>query len=158
MLYNFEEVRLTDLLEDIVVFAQQLSPSHQILVEDLKDIQDVTIQGDRNRLEQVLGNLISNAIKYSPTGSRIIINAESSATEVKIAITDFGIGISPENQEKVFHRYFRAEGKNFNFSGLGIGLYISAEIVRAHSGNLEVKSEPGKGSTFVLTLPQLRNE
>jgi two-component system, chemotaxis family, CheB/CheR fusion protein len=112
------------------------------------------IHADRERIRQVLDNLVSNAIKYSEQGSEIIIATRDLLDSVEITVKDSGIGIPAEAQGHIFERYFRVSDtmQRYN-SGLGLGLYISAEIIRQHHGTIRVESSPGKGSTFYVTLP-----
>jgi PAS domain S-box-containing protein len=111
------------------------------------------VMGDKDRLEQVLINLITNAIKFSPKAERVDIKIVSEQDTVTVHVRDYGIGIPKEHHHKVFDRFFRASYANNNFPGMGIGLYISHEIVRAHDGNIWVKSMPKRGSTFFVSLP-----
>jgi signal transduction histidine kinase len=111
------------------------------------------INGDRDRIGQVITNLISNAIKYSPHDEKIIITTSVDKTNVFLCIQDFGIGISKEKQGKVFNRFFRAGDADNTFAGLGLGLFISSEIVKRHGGRIWVESIKNKGSTFCFTLP-----
>ncbi|MGH7203187.1 MAG: sensor histidine kinase [Candidatus Levyibacteriota bacterium] len=105
--------------------------------------------GDKERIGQVLTNLISNAIKYSPHATKIVIDISAAA-----CVKDFGIGMSKNAQEKVFERFYRASGpNNQTFPGLGLGLYISSEIIKRLGGRIWVESVKGKGSTFCFTLP-----
>lgn len=115
--------------------------------------QSAEIEGDKFRLEQVLVNLLSNAIKYSPAGADIIIKTEQLDGNIKVSVTDFGKGIAPEMIPHLFERYFRVESTSQNVSGLGIGLYISAEIVRMHNGLIGADSRLGEGSTFYFCIP-----
>lgn len=117
--------------------------------------QDYWINGNAERLEQVLMNLINNAVKYSPKNKDIVITAEKEEDMVRIAVTDFGIGLSAEQQDKIFERFYRVDDKNFMASGLGMGLYISMEIINNHQGKMGVESKFGKGSTFYILLPLL---
>jgi PAS domain S-box-containing protein len=112
-----------------------------------------SIRGDRQRLEQVCTNLISNAIKYSPKADKVMIHVSKEANEVKVAVTDFGIGIPKENLGRVFDRFYRVDGITHQFQGLGIGLYIAHEIITRHHGRIWAESEEGRGSTFFFTLP-----
>ncbi|MGB4397936.1 MAG: ATP-binding protein [Daejeonella sp.] len=116
------------------------------------------VEGDKSRLEQVLVNLLSNAIKYSPAGRDIIIKTEQLEGKIKFSVTDFGIGIASEKIPRLFERYFRVESTSQNFSGLGIGLYISAEIVRMHNGSIGADSRLGEGSTFYFSIPNKYDE
>lgn len=111
------------------------------------------IRADKERLEQVINNILNNAMKYSPDGGDIIIDISSERDKLKVAVTDSGIGISAHNQEKIFERYFRAEGHDIHFQGLGIGLFISMEIIKMHGGQMWVRSELGQGSTFSFLIP-----
>ncbi|MDQ6642922.1 MAG: PAS domain-containing sensor histidine kinase [Chloroflexota bacterium] len=111
------------------------------------------VMGDKDRLEQVLINLITNAIKFSPEAERVDIKIVSEQDTVTVHVRDYGIGIPKEHHHKVFDRFFRASYASNNFPGMGIGLYISHEIVQAHNGNIWVKSTPKRGSTFFVSLP-----
>ncbi|MBA3723338.1 MAG: PAS domain-containing sensor histidine kinase [Candidatus Levybacteria bacterium] len=112
------------------------------------------VQADRERTGQVLTNLISNAIKYSPHTEKIIIKQSIDSENVRLCVQDFGIGIPENNKERLFERFYRISGPKENtFPGLGLGLYISNEIMKRQKGLLWVESELGKGSTFCFTLP-----
>lgn len=107
---------------------------------------------DRFKLEQLVVNLLTNALKYSP-GRPIAILGSSTPTQAVLAVTDQGIGIAPEDHVRIFERFERAVSSK-NYGGLGLGLYISKQIVRLHQGEISVRSEPGKGATFVVKLPK----
>ena len=128
---------------------------HRIVYDG--DTAPVMIDGDKDRIEQVLINLISNAIKYSPNANSIIIHAKEEADNFHISVQDFGIGIPAGINADIFSRFYRVEGLSPSFPGLGIGLYVSSEIVKAHKGNISYTSEEGKGSTFTITLPLIIN-
>ncbi len=116
--------------------------------------QDVCIMADKYRIEQVLTNLLNNAVKYSPPPQRIYLTIELCNTNsVKVSVQDFGIGIPAEKQEQLFDRYYRVDYSGNQYSGLGLGLYISNEIIIKHNGQIGVESEFGKGSTFWFALP-----
>ena len=111
------------------------------------------ITADRHRIEQVLINFLSNAIKYSPKSDKILVTVSSDEKYVKVSITDYGIGISADNLSNIFKKFYRVENVSKYFEGLGIGLFISSEIISRHKGTVGVESEEGKGSTFYFTLP-----
>ena len=114
---------------------------------------DIVVEADKFRIEQVLINLISNAIKYSPNRNKIIMEIKKEGEKVKVSVTDFGIGIPKDNLQYVFHRYFRVEITSQNYSGMGLGLYISKGIIERHNGTMGVMSKPGEGSTFWFIIP-----
>jgi CheY-like chemotaxis protein/anti-sigma regulatory factor (Ser/Thr protein kinase) len=102
----------------------------------------------------VIVNLVQNAIKYSPQGGRVEVSVERNGSQARVTVTDQGIGIPKEEQGHVFERFFRAHNAaTRNYGGLGIGLYVSKEIVERHGGAFEVASEPGKGTIFAFTIP-----
>ena len=111
------------------------------------------INADRGRLQQVLINLLSNAIKYSPKADKLLVTMEEQAGTIQVSVQDFGVGMSAKHLDKVFDRYYRVEEHAIHFQGLGIGLYISKNIIERHGGRMWVESEPEKGSTFYFTLP-----
>ena len=115
--------------------------------------QSILIYADQQKIEQVLINLINNAIKYAPRSFVITLRLDTLPSTVKITVTDQGPGIAPEHLSQLFERYFRVDGERSHASGLGLGLYISAEIVRRHGGEMGVDSTVGKGSSFWFTLP-----
>ncbi|MES2266778.1 MAG: PAS domain-containing sensor histidine kinase [Bacteroidota bacterium] len=112
-----------------------------------------TLFADRHKLDQVLVNLVNNAVKYAAGSFEIRIDASQSDGLTRISVSDFGPGIAPENLVNLFDRYFRLDNDNHKNSGLGLGLYISAEIIRLHGGQIGVESELGKGTTFWFTIP-----
>jgi len=118
---------------------------------ELADLPPV-ISGDPMLLDQVIGNLLSNAVKYAPGTDRIIVTGRVRAGMAEIAVTDFGVGIAPDDLPHVFDRFYRA-GNAHNFIGTGIGLTLARTIVELHGGTIEVTSSPDKGTTFTVTLP-----
>jgi len=114
------------------------------------------IYTDPNRLEQILCNLVSNAIKYSPDGGNIILSAQHNADTIEISVTDRGLGLSPEEQKLVFEQFYQV-GENLNRSsnGFGLGLYITNKFVKELGGQISVESQLGKGSRFSVTLPAI---
>ena len=114
---------------------------------------ELKINADAGRIEQVLTNLISNAVKYAEDSKTIRINVKKTNTEVKVSVIDYGPGISSEKIPFLFNRYYQVETDGNKSSGLGIGLYICSEIIKKHNGKIGVETMPGKGSTFWFTLP-----
>ena len=139
------------LVNEIVEELQRTTEDHRInLATDVVP----EIYGDRERIGQVLTNLISNAIKYSPAAGDISVTSTVNESDVTICVKDKGMGISKDQQEKVFERFYRVSGPEGNsFPGLGLGLYISHEIIKRQGGRIWVESEIGKGSSFCFTLP-----
>ncbi|GHO62848.1 hypothetical protein KSC_017400 [Ktedonobacter sp. SOSP1-52] len=152
--YQQESVDLDALLREIVDTMQQTHPSHTILVRGT--VQAILL-GDRDRLGQVFTNLLSNAIKYSPHAQTIEMDLSVSEDAVTIRVQDHGLGIPREQRDKIFERFYRvADPRQKAIPGLGMGLYIVAEIVKHYGGTITVESEPGKGSTFQVMLPRKR--
>jgi two-component system CheB/CheR fusion protein len=143
--YSFLE-SVQECIEEIMTY----TPRHQIVIEKN---DPATIYADRNRIEQVMVNLISNAIKYSPDAKKVVVNVEKIGPDLRFAVTDFGIGIPQDKQSYIFDRFYRVHESSQNYSGLGLGLYISAEIINRHNGKVGMESEEGKGSTFWFSLP-----
>jgi len=112
------------------------------------------IVADRDKIGHVINNLMSNAIKYSGLGSRIIVKCTVVNNEQVFSITDEGVGVNQEDLPKLFDRYYRVQAAQAsNVSGFGIGLYLSAEIIERHGGKIWAESEVGIGSTFYFSLP-----
>jgi PAS domain S-box-containing protein len=117
--------------------------------------EPVVVLADQLRLRQVFANLLTNAIKYSPEGSEVVMGVIRRGEHVQVAVTDHGVGIPHDALPHLFDRFFRAEGAAHQAQGLGLGLYISRRIVEAHGGAISVESKRGRGSTFTITLPLL---
>jgi signal transduction histidine kinase len=115
--------------------------------------RDVAIRADRARLDQVLANLLGNAAKYA-AGAPVVVTVEGDDRGAVLSVADGGPGISPADRERIFARFERVHDGRRDVSGLGLGLYIAREIVRAHGGELSVESPPGSGATFVVRLPR----
>jgi signal transduction histidine kinase len=118
----------------------------------------VPIDGDAERLEQVLHNLLGNAIKYSPEGGPIRVHVEHTPTEAVVEVTDAGIGIPADAQAYLFDLFYRARNVDLQLRGMGLGLHIVKEIVARHGGRIAVESTEGMGSTFRIMLPLLTSE
>ena len=119
--------------------------------------EPLVMLADRQRLRQVFANLLTNAIKYSPDGSEVVLCVARADVEARVSVTDRGVGIPPEALPHLFDRFFRAEGAAERAQGLGLGLYITHRIVEAHGGRMGVESMLGRGSTFTVTLPLYRS-
>lgn len=120
----------------------------------LRGSESIFMYIDLERIRHVMHNLLSNAIKYSPARTEINVTIDTSEHDVTIAVQDFGIGIDRLNHKKIFDRFFRVDTQQRDtYGGLGIGLYLSSEIVKKHGGSIDVKSDLGCGSTFIVKLP-----
>ena len=140
-----------DLIKGIVDDIQQSFPKFNI-VQDFSETG--FINTDKERVVQVTSNLISNAIKYSPNSSKIIVQTAKIEKEIMVSVQDFGVGIDKDNQAKLFDQFYRVSGNmQHTFPGLGLGLYISSEIIKQLGGRIWVNSNIGEGANFCFTLP-----
>ncbi|HEY4236689.1 MAG TPA: ATP-binding protein [Gaiellaceae bacterium] len=149
--YRFEEVDLGRIVDEAVetaVLAQQDVPVVASVRGALPEIR-----GDRARLRQVLGNLIENAVKYSPEGGEVRVSAAAANGAVRIAVRDAGPGIPGDQQGRIFEKFGRVDVPGASKPGTGLGLFIARSIAEAHGGSLDVSSGAEPGSTFTLTLP-----
>ncbi|WP_394333015.1 sensor histidine kinase [Mucilaginibacter lappiensis] len=144
------EVNLSDLMVQVTENSKHIYPSHEF---DSQLQPGIRIMGNAERLEQVLMNFINNSVKYSLADKKIILKTTINADVVRVSVSDYGIGLSEEQIERIFERFYRVEDKKFMTSGLGMGLYISAEIINNHQGKIGVESELGRGATFYFELP-----
>jgi len=142
------------MIQETVGSIQHGSRTHEIVITGQTGVQ---FNGDESHITQVVTNLLSNAMKYSPEDKKIGVHLSVLSGFIKVAVTDHGIGIAKDEQAKVFDRFYRVSYVQQKFPGMGIGLYICASIVSNHNGTLWVESEPGKGSTFSFTLPLTSN-
>jgi len=148
--YNMDVVNLKDVVTSCVDNAIHMNPAYTFEIENSDDLM---IKGNAERIEQVLMNLINNAVKYSNGSRMVIIRSFKYGDCARVGVTDFGIGLSEEQKLKVFERFYRVEDKKNMTSGLGMGLYISSEIIHMHNGKIGVESKAGEGSTFYFDLP-----
>ncbi|WP_296620001.1 PAS domain-containing sensor histidine kinase [Marivirga sp.] len=148
--YSLDTFNFNDLIDETVESVQLTSPTHKIIkagkVNDL-------IYCDKHRLQQVIINLLSNAIKYSPGAEEVFVTIEQKNDSVNVSVKDNGIGIAQSSLDRIFDKYHRIDEHAVHFQGLGIGLFISFEIIQRHQGKLWATSEAGKGSTFYFTIP-----
>jgi two-component system phosphate regulon sensor histidine kinase PhoR len=148
--YTFGTVNLSELIKACIEDAQHIYPDNTFINHDNNRF---LVRGNPERLEQVLTNLVNNAVKYSQENKEVIINTSRYENQVRVSVIDHGIGLSKEQKKRIFERFYRVEDKKYMAGGLGMGLYISAEIIRDHKGEIGVESELGKGSTFYFDLP-----
>src|SRR6185437_770598 len=149
--FNKKEFSFESTLSNAVEMIRQTYPDYHIV---RKGGAEVELYGDEVRIEQVIINYLTNAVKYSPNVKEIQIEAAvEPAGRVSVWVKDFGIGIPKDHQSNIFSKFYRVDETSGQFQGLGIGLYICAEILRRHDGDYGVESEPGKGSTFYFSIP-----
>jgi signal transduction histidine kinase len=146
-----KELDLSKLLEAQVVLYSAQSDRHTL---ELESDAGCLVEADRDRLAQVVGNLISNAIKYSPDGGVVHIEARRTDGHVRVAVRDEGMGIPVTQQRQIFTKFFRGDaGRRLGIGGTGLGLALARDIVEAHDGEIGFESGEGRGSTFWFELP-----
>jgi two-component system sensor histidine kinase/response regulator len=148
--FNKELFSMDDLLDNTIEIMRQSEPDFMITRTGRVN---QPVFGDENRIEQVIINFLTNAVKYAPGSSEIKIFVKQENDRVYVGVRDYGIGIGPDQQKSVFEKFYRVEETANHFQGLGIGLYISAEIIRRHGGEIGVVSRVGEGSEFFFTIP-----
>ena len=148
--YNISIFDFNEMIDETIENIQHSTKTHT-LQKTGKVSKEV--KGDKNRLQQVVINLLTNAVKYSPKANKVLIEIEEKEKILQVSIRDFGVGIPKQHLSKVFERYYRVQDHAVSFQGLGIGLYISYDIINRHEGNIWVESELNIGSTFYFTLP-----
>jgi len=148
--YPFTAVNLSNLIKVCIENAGHIYPAN---VFENTNEKIFLVQGNSDRLEQVIMNLINNAVKYSKEHKNAVIKTFLHNNQVRVSVTDFGVGLSEGQKERIFERFYRVEDKKYMTSGLGVGLHISAEIIKNHKGKIGVDSELGKGATFYFDLP-----
>jgi len=154
--YRFEKVDLADIVLDAVESATLAQQEVGVVASVTGKLP--TVHGDRARLRQVLGNLIDNAVKYSPDGGEVDVRAFAADGGVRVSVRDSGPGIPREHQARIFEKFGRVEVPGSSTPGTGLGLFIARSIAEAHGGTLEVSSLPREGATFLLTLPAASND
>ncbi|HEX8608685.1 MAG TPA: PAS domain-containing sensor histidine kinase, partial [Pedobacter sp.] len=148
--YNMQPFSFKQMIAESIEGIQHAHTGHEIILESSAD---VAFNGDRFRLEQVMNNFLSNAVKYSPEGKQIVVNSKVEGDSIVVSVQDFGIGIAEESLDKLFDRYYRVDNTAMRFEGLGLGLFISSEILKRHGGSFWIESKEGEGSTFYFRLP-----
>lgn len=148
---------IDDLVKDCINSVSIISGGSRIIY--INDAPGIVIRADRQRIEQVIINLLNNAIKYSQAKEIIYLNVINNENDIEVQVKDKGMGIPANETGKIFNRFYRIEGRNNHIAGLGVGLYISRQIINKHNGKIWVsRSAPGKGSTFCFSIPKLPAE
>ena len=150
--YEFERVELGELIREATEAAA--AGQSDVRIEARVDGGLPPVSGDRERLRQVVTNLVENAVKYSPPGGAVRVSAASRGSVVNVAVADDGPGIAPDDHELIFEKFGRANASESAKPGTGLGLYIARSIAEAHGGTIVVRSAPGRGATFTLSLPR----
>jgi signal transduction histidine kinase len=149
-------VDLSELVSEVVERLQLTTSKHTIEL-DVNGAMKQPVSADRDHLEQVLDNLVSNAIKFSPDGGPIHVTLRSTSDEVVLSVQDAGVGIEPGQLDAIFGLFYQAEDPvSRKTGGMGLGLFISREIVTRHGGRIWAESTPQQGSTFNVSLPLVR--
>lgn len=145
-----KKLDLDNLLAEVIKTIQPAAEGHLI---SKNTRTPVVVEADRDRITQVLTNLLSNAVKYSPTGTKVIVSARKEDDQVVVSVADFGVGIKKEDVERIFDPFYQGKRPMWPGRGLGLGLFISSQIIKMHGGKIWVESIWRKGSTFFFTLP-----
>ncbi len=148
--YHFDRVDINEVIRESVLESRIAAPTHFIKVKGgiRRDVW-----ADRDRIAQVVSNLISNAVKYSPDAHKVFVTLKDTGQFAVVSVQDFGVGIDPSHHEKIFEPFYRVLEGSETVSGMGVGLYLSSQIVTRHGGVLTVKSQKGEGSVFSFSLP-----
>ena len=154
-LLKMEVISVRDFVDDIVDFVKDPAEKKKISLSRNEIPSSLAVQADRNYLEQILINLLDNAIKYTPEGGKVIVSAiEKDSKDIEFSVEDNGIGIPKEDLSRIFERFYRVDkGRSKELGGTGLGLSIVKHLVQAHGGRVWVESQMGKGSVFYFTLP-----
>jgi two-component system phosphate regulon sensor histidine kinase PhoR len=150
---HFAQIDAGKLVSEAVSRFGQQAERAGLTLEGLTPSQPLPVIGDEDRLGRALGNLVANALKFTPQGGRVTVTAEAEGTDVAIRVSDTGIGIEPDQQARVFERFYKAD-RGRGDTGTGLGLAIVKHTVLAHEGSVEVESRPGMGSRFTMRLPR----
>jgi signal transduction histidine kinase len=150
--YNWKECDLNEILQRVVANFPFRFADYDLIYKNTLKKSNSTIIGDYDKLLQVIDNVLDNAVKFSERGSRIGLKLSSAGKYLKISITDTGKGIKKEDLEKVYERYFR--GSNHLTEGMGLGLYLTKNIITQHHGTVQIKSKENKGTSVIINLPK----
>ena len=154
---KLKRVDLREVVRRSVRNAQStMTPRHQMILEDDADV-GLPVMADVMRLEIIIGNLLDNAIKYSPEGGPVLVRLSSAGERALLSVIDHGIGIDPQDMDRLFVRFSRLAPRG-DVPGTGLGLYLARELARLHGGDIAATSTPGQGSEFTLGLPLDRTQ
>jgi signal transduction histidine kinase len=151
MKLHLDEMNISDLIRDTVELYAHVAEDKKVALHTSSP-DDLFLSADTNRMRQVMANLMDNAVKYTPDGGRITLEAFQQDHHAVITIKDTGIGISDEEAPKIWNRLYRGD-QSRSQRGLGLGLSLVKAVVEAHHGHIEVRSDPGVGSLFTLYIP-----
>jgi two-component system OmpR family sensor kinase len=151
---SFDPVDINHLVNEAVASARAAGPGHEITISSSDG--EIFVLGDSMRIHQAIANLLANARTHTPLGTKIKVDISQNVSATKISVSDDGPGLSESDQERIFERFFRADPSRARVSGegSGLGLAIVDDVMKAHKGRVEVKSELGKGAIFTITFPQ----
>ena len=150
---DLRPVELRDLLQEISEQMNLVADDHSVSLQT-GSMEAVSVRGDREHLRRLLLNIVDNAIKYTPEGGSVTISLQSDGEWASVRISDTGIGLRRDEQDRIFTRFYRAvEARSQREGGAGLGLCIALSIAEAHGGRIQVESTPGHGSTFTVLLP-----
>jgi signal transduction histidine kinase len=151
---KYDDVRLDALFDELRADYLPQADEKTIKLEFKLPVKLPVIHGDRDKILLALHNLVGNALKYTPSGGSVTVNVDVDASQLVFAVSDTGFGVSEEETERIFERFYRAKDPRVEkLTGTGLGLTLAREVVRLHGGDVTLKSELNKGSTFTLTLP-----
>ena len=153
---KWDPLNLSEMTDDVLDFVKEVAEKKKITISRSEIPSSLVVEADRTYIEQILFNLLDNAIKYSPEGGRVTISViEKGQREIQFSIEDHGIGIPKEDLPRIFERFYRVDkGRSQELVGTGLGLSIVKHLVQAHGGRVWVESQLGKGSIFHFTLPK----
>ncbi|HCK67552.1 MAG TPA: hypothetical protein DHW49_14925 [Anaerolineae bacterium] len=155
VLPDFQAVNMASIIENVIKKYEAKAKARSVALRTKGNIHVAPVQGDEPSLERAVTALVDNAIKFSPPNGSVEIRLTEEPKHVKISVQDYGIGIAPEIRPRIFDRFFHTDKINDDeelYSGLGIGLSITRQVIQQHRGTIEVESQPGKGSTFIISL------
>ncbi|GCF08610.1 ATP-binding protein [Dictyobacter arantiisoli] len=149
---HYTTFQMKAMLENLVRSVQASAEQHLLMLEVVEE--ETTVTADQVRIEQVIGNILDNAVKYSPHGGQILVSLRKQAQTYHISVKDQGIGVSPEHFEHIFERFYRIQNTaSQHYAGIGLGLYVAKAIIRRHGGHIWLESNPENGSTFHVSIP-----